>query len=420
MSNKLIVLMLDGVSADYLLTESGRLPHLSALSKRGFQIDRLHAEVCGTSLPGRVSMLTGAKADVSGVYGNKIWDGASFRYATPYDVRVPTIPGRAKAAGKTVAVMGFGMVRLEDADIYMPPWWVGTFIQRARDAAPIPSEQGWLKIIQHQNHHPHFVSTMQAAGLPVTLPQMPAATPGERFLFGIASDQAMFNWVGALAASQDGPDLIFAEVLVTDTLQHYSGYKSEQAHWSVQYVDSLVGLVVERLRLAGKVDEYNIAVMSDHGHSPIDQALRPEVIIPNATFCSEGSMLHVVPKDADELAQIEAALAPFGVTRYTSAHVPADFRKQVVTFAAPPRTSFEHEQENPERLPLMKPNAVSSHGLKPGEPGDDRFAIFAGPDVPPGKIGEADAVQIAPTFATLLGLGTSDFMAPPVFATAQA
>jgi predicted AlkP superfamily pyrophosphatase or phosphodiesterase len=102
MPNKLIVVMIDGVSADYFATDRGRLPHLSALASRGLVVNNLHAEVLGTSLPGRTSMLTGMTADVSGVYGNKIWDSKrrEFRYATPYDIRVPTIPGARKRPGR--------------------------------------------------------------------------------------------------------------------------------------------------------------------------------------------------------------------------------------------------------------------------------------------------------------------------------
>ncbi|MBC7871159.1 MAG: hypothetical protein H7Y09_10010, partial [Chitinophagaceae bacterium] len=62
-----------------------------------------------------------------------------------------------------------------------------------------------------------------------------------------------------------------------------------------------------------------------------------------------------------------------------------------------------------------KPVNISSHGLKPGDPGDDRMCIFVGPDVPHTTIYEANAVQVAPTFAKLLGLGLDNFPAPPIF-----
>ena len=75
MSQKCIVLMVDGISADHYINIRTQLPHLMQLEKRGFRVERLHAEQLGVSLSGRVSMLTGQTADQSGVYGNKCWDG---------------------------------------------------------------------------------------------------------------------------------------------------------------------------------------------------------------------------------------------------------------------------------------------------------------------------------------------------------
>ncbi len=416
MSHKLIILMLDGVSADYVATELHRLPNLAALAAAGHAVERLGAEVCGTSFPGRVSMLTGVTADVSGVYANKLWDPAAgrFRYAHPYDVRVPTIAGRARAAGRDVAVVGFGMVRPEDADLFLPPHWVRGFIQRARDAAPIPSDEPWLRVVAHRGQPERFARIAAAAGLPADWPQ-PGQPPVPRQLYYSICDFYACEWVGALAAADGAPDLIIGEVLLPDALQHDHGYKSDPAHWAIAYADTLVGLVLRRLHAAGRADRYNIAVMSDHGHSPIERAIRPDVVIPSATYQSDGSMLHVVPRDAAELARIEAALAAHGVTRHSSDHVPAEHRAAVVTFAAPDGASFEHDPPTPEGQPVAPPVALSSHGLRPGSPGDERFAVFSGPDVPRGRTATAAAVQVAPTFAALLGLPLDDFPAPPIF-----
>jgi len=79
MPQKLMVIMIDGISADYFATCRGRLLHLSALAERGLVVENLHSEVLGISLGGRVGMITGVSADQSGVYGNLIWDGERFR-----------------------------------------------------------------------------------------------------------------------------------------------------------------------------------------------------------------------------------------------------------------------------------------------------------------------------------------------------
>lgn len=416
MPQKLIVYMIDGVAADHYQSDCKRFPHLTALEERGFRIENLRAEALGTSLPGRTSMLTGVTADVSGVYGNKIWDGeASFRYAGPDDIRVPTLPQLAKAAGKRVASINAGMIRAEDADIMKAPWWIeGEMIQRARDSAPTTSGASWHRVATAPLHE-EFVQVCREAGLPTHFPQgLDRQNPATFPLYALMADQLAADWVGALAASPQAPDLIWAEFLMTDTLQHYNGYKSELGHFAVEQSDMALGRMMQRLENAGVADEWTIAVMSDHGHSPIETALNPNIIIPGVTVQCEGGSLLVAPKDAAELKMVEKQLAAYGVEPYPNECVPPEYRDQIYVFVAPPLTSFENENPNATE-PTGKPKAISSHGIKPGWSGDHRFALFAGPAVPQGSLAEAKATQVAPTLAALLGLPVSGFQAAPVF-----
>ncbi len=415
----LIVLMIDGVAAEHYAADRARFPHFAALEKRGFCVERLHSEVLGTSLPGRTSMMTGVTADVSGVYGNKIWDGTQFRYATPDDVRVPTLAARAKAAGKRVAVVGFGMLRPEDADIFQSPWWVSDMVQRPRDAEPEPSEPAWMRVAFHQPGET-FTQVASAAGLPPRLPleQFDLSKPDQRAVFGNVADSLMFEWVASLAASATPPDVIIAEFLMTDTYQHYTGFRSEISQWSVLQADAAVGRIVRRLEDAGVLDQWNIAVMSDHGHSPIEKAIQPQVLLPGVRVQCEGGSLLVAPHDAAELDIVTQKLAAFGVQPFPNDCVVPEFRDQVFVFVAPPLWSFENDNAEATE-PVLPPRAISSHGLTPGAPGDDRFALFAGPGVPQGSSAQGDAVQVAPTFAALAGLAQDGFMGKPLFEVAQ-
>lgn len=416
MTNKLIVYMIDGLAAEHYTSHIRRFPHFAALAERGFRVDNLHAEALGTSLPGRASMLTGVTAGVSGVYGNKIWDGAkNFRYAGPDDIRVPTIPQRARAAGKQVAALNAGMIRAEDADIMMAPWWIdGEQIQRARDVAPTTSGAAWQRVAEAPLNQ-EFAAVCAAAGIPTHYPKGLDRKNQVTFpLYALMSDLLAADWVGALASSQQAPDLIWAEFLMTDTLQHYNGYKSELGHYSVEQAEMALGRILQRLRNAGLEDEWNIAVMSDHGHSHIETALHPQVIIPGVTVQCEGGSLLVAPKDAAELRMVEEKLALYGVEAYPNTCVPAEYRDQVYVFVAPELTSFEDDNPN-ETEATGKPKAISTHGLKPGRAGDHRFAIFAGPDVPQGSATTAAATQVAPTLAKLLGLEVETFPVTPIF-----
>lgn len=417
--NRLIVLMIDGVAAEHYTLDRARFPHFAALEARGFRVERLHSEVLGTSLPGRTSMMTGVTADVSGVYGNKIWDAAAgeFRYATPDDVRVPTLPARAKAAGKKVAVVGFGMIRPEDTDIMQPPWWVSTLIQRPRDAQPEVADNAWLRVAMSQPAN-GFAEAATAAGLPLRLPVdgLDLTQADQRSAFGNMADQLMFDWVGALAVSGSPPDVIIAEFLMTDTIQHYSGYRSELSQWSVLQADAAVGRLVQRLTAAGVLDQWNIAVMSDHGHSPIERALQPQVILPSVRVQCEGGSLLVAPRDDAELHMVAEKLAEYDVRPFANDCIPAELREQVFVFVAPPLTSFENDHADATEA-VLPPSAISSHGLMPGMAGDDRFALFAGPNVPQGAVEMAKAVQVAPTLAALAGLPGDGFMGEPIFTT---
>lgn len=136
---KAFLIMLDGVSADTLRAHRGRLPFLSRLAAGGLGVERLRSLVPGISLPGRTSIITGRSAAESGVYGNNVWHGTRFSYADPDDVRVPTLPQLAVAAGLDVACIGFGMVRPEDATVFKRPWWADDFVQRARDDVAEPA-----------------------------------------------------------------------------------------------------------------------------------------------------------------------------------------------------------------------------------------------------------------------------------------
>jgi predicted AlkP superfamily pyrophosphatase or phosphodiesterase len=417
MTNKLIVLMIDGVAAQHYAADRERFPNLASLEARGTRVNNLHSEVLGTSLPGRTSMLTGVTADLSGVYGNKIWDPKleAFRYANPDDIGVPTIPKRAKDAGKQVAVMGFGMIRPEDAHIYKAPWWVGEFVQRARDAEPEAADHAWVRAGTHQTD-PRFQQVCEAAGVPHTLPQMDPTDPAVQAYGGFIADHQMLDWVGVLAASDLELDLIIAEFLMTDTIQHRTGYRSAISQYSVEQADMAVGRVLRRLEDADKLDEWNIAVMSDHGHSTVTQAVHPQVLFPDARYQTEGGSLLVAPRDAAELDAITSKLAEFNVEPFSNTCIPADMRDQVAVFVAPPDVSFEADDASATE-PTGPATTTSTHGLRPGFSGDDRFALFAGPDVPHNQlIAEADAVQVAPTFAKLLGLQTDD-KAKPIWAS---
>lgn len=406
--SKTIVVMIDGVSASYFGANRGRLPHLDALARRGLSIGRLRAERLGVSLPGRTSILTGRVAAESGVYGNRLLQGDGFEYASPADVRVPTIAALAREAGLKAAGVGFGMLRPADTDFYRRPWWIGAFIQRGRDAQPTPTPGGWHAALLHEDADDTLAVAAARAGYPDDYTEV------DRQFAAMAGDSAVANWTGLLAASGDAPDLIITEFLLPDVIQHRFGYESEPAHWAISYADALIGVMLRRIEDAGRLEDCNIIVLSDHGHAPVERAIRADLVLPDMTLSSEGAVLHVLATSVHDADRAAGALAEFGAVPFENGYLPEEHRDSLLAFLAPDGTSFETGIEGATE-PVGDPTNLSSHGLRPGDPGDDRMFVAVGPDVPAGFVASAAANQVAPTIAQLLGISREAFPAPAVF-----
>ncbi len=413
MTQKLIVLMVDGISADHYSRIRTQLPHLMALEKRGFRIDRLHAEQLGVSLAGRVSMLTGQTADQSGVFGNKMWDVAEqrFRYANPDDVRSPTIFAHAQAAGRKTACIGAGMIRPEECDLMVPPNWVdGWAINRARDPEPVPADHPWQRVIDTAPTQ-QFLDQCARYGLPTTYPPQ---LEGFYEPWMLMCDHIICDWVGAMATAENSPDLIWAEFCIPDHVVHGTGTDSPWSDWTLIEADMAVGKIIQRLTDAGVQDEWNIAVMGDHGFGPIDTAIHLENIVPEIVYSGEGAVA-VVQADDTGFSQILVAVEPYGVEAGAKTMFPADVRDELHLLIAPEKHSFEALYGRDRTGPTGKPGAIATHGFRPGSSLDDRMCIFAGPSVPAGRVGKADANQVAPSLANIMGLAIEDFPATTVF-----
>lgn len=399
-ARKVILVLIDGLSADYFEQHRGRLPHLDALSSQGWLVQRLHCPVPATSMPGRTSMITGSPSKVHGVFGNHVFDGRSFRCAEPGDVRVPTIARRARDAGLQVAGVGFAMVRPEDVDLYQPAWWVRGWMKGSRFA----KVRGTTPVADFLQARDGADRLPQLAAAPLEGSEAPA-TGEAQLLAGFASDHQIIRNVAALACSDNPPDLILTEIAMTDQVQHRFGYESQAAHWSLETADLLVGFLRHQLERAGREDDYVLAIASDHGHSPIETAIFPDVVLPGSLWQSEGATLHVVVEDRTQRREVERRLATVGAESLDSDHVPPALRDRIATFAAPRRHSFEESPLDHDGVaPTGRPADISSHGLRPGAPADDRFCLLVGGGLSPEIIDTAAAERFCPTLASLLGL----------------
>lgn len=112
-------------------------------------------------------------------------------------------------------------------------------------------------------------------------------------------------------------------------------------------------------------------------------------------------MLH--PEDTN--AYVDPWWAYVATQGLTNVHKAIFLRDKRVTFVAPIGSAFERRPDFVEaNVASGKPVVVSTHGLAPGSPVDDRICIFAGNCIKAGTASNVRSTQISPTIAKVLGL----------------
>ncbi|MGB0941191.1 MAG: alkaline phosphatase family protein [Marinomonas sp.] len=417
--SKLILIMIDGISADLFVQAKAWLPNLHALASQGTYVKALTPEVCGTSFPGRTSMIAGQTAAEHGVYGNKVWDGTEFRWAIPEDVLTTTVAGYAKQANKKVAGLGYGMVNTQDCDLYLDPWWSDETTNRARNYDSYSLEER-KKQQDNQDfkhalaeHTKDTLKTLDAAIYATKVINPNGAkyqdySNTETMTFGMLADQQLLDIGAALACSDDAPDLILLEIAATDYFLHKYGAGDPMMEHSLRTADAQVGTLLERLRQAGKLDEYNFAIMSDHGHTAMTEAIYCDQILPEGVpWSSEGGMLLIAPRSQTEAEKVTKILLEAGLETWNKDFIPKHQQDELLIFTSKEGalTSFERDLKGTGQI-SGKSKYQSNHGMRPGSREDYRFCLFVGPDVPQQEVEFATASQVAPTLASILKIET--------------
>jgi len=204
------------------------------------------------------------------------------------------------------------------------------------------------------------------------------------------------------------PNLLMLEVAVTDYYLHQYGSKHPLTELSLRNGDAQVGTLIERLRKAGKLEQYNFAIMSDHGHHLMADAIYCDVLLPEGTrWSSEGGMLLIAPTSAEQGADVTQKLLAQGLEQYSHDFLPDDMKDTLLAFtsAQGQYISFEADLKKTGNVRGVS-KYQSNHGMRPGTLEDYRFCLFSGPDVTKQIVPFAQAIQVAPTIAKILGVST--------------
>lgn len=396
--------MIDGISADHFERSRSRLPHLDRLAGEGTRALGISPEMCGTSSPGRTSIVAGAPPSEHGIYGNRIFSGDGFRWANPYDVRCATLPALALEQGLDVAGIGYGMVRPEDCSVYHGPWWASEMLMHGGTARHEAADTRWLhagKVFDPDGR----LRALADAGL--TRPVVAPSEFGDNKLqMGMLADQQLLDVAVGLACSEQPPDFILLEIAITDYYLHKYGADHPLTDWSLRTADAEVGTVIARLERSGMLEEYNFAVVSDHGHADMPNGFYVDRVLDgDAVWSSEGGVLMVWTDSAQQARSVERRLAEHDIEAWNNDHLPADIRDRMLTFVMPEGWDMSFEASLPGTSGATGPSKYqSNHGMRPGAWADYRFCLFSGPDIPRQVVPAGEAIQVAPTLAGILGV----------------
>lgn len=259
MSKKLIIIGIDGMDADYVAEHLHEMPAFARLAQRGYG-GGLYTVFPSDSIPSWITIFTGVPPVDHGVleavdYFKKnhtdfAVDTSVFRGRTFWDV--------ASEHGKTVCLVNPFMA--------YPPWEVNGYMVSGPVFVKDGSEMAWPPSLGQEKPIPSM-------GGIVDLPDKDTLGPFAQQTVRYTEDQHRYSL--DLLQSKGPFDLFFSTYLTLDRVQHFfwryqdqgdPTYPGPNEHERVIHdfhllFDRIVG---DYLDAAG--DEYEILVLSDHGH----------------------------------------------------------------------------------------------------------------------------------------------------------
>jgi predicted AlkP superfamily pyrophosphatase or phosphodiesterase len=407
------MISVDGLAGYYLDDPKAQMPNIRKLAADGARASSMKAVVPTVTWPNPVTLVTGVTPAKHGVVGNNYFDRATRKPVVligdpTFDqgeiVKVPTVYALAKRAGLRTAAMQWPATRNDKGlDWNMPE----------------------LKVSSALEHHtaPSVIAQMKSWGLwPKT------DTPDGHAYF--SDESATKAFVKVLQTQR--PNLALLHLIDVDHTQHTKGPRTKEAYAAIQAADALVGQVWDELQkdFPGRA---TLLVVSDHGFSPVDHVLLPNVLLQRASLLEAqgprvtGGSVRVVPQggcafvyilDPDRRSAIieqihkafdhengidkvvnSEAFAAYGVANpKDDPHAP-----DVLLFA---KEGWSFGDTAAGALPVIEKTEPSgTHGHDPALPDLHATFVACGAGITPGtKLGEIRNTDVAPTIAALLDL----------------
>jgi predicted AlkP superfamily pyrophosphatase or phosphodiesterase len=409
-SDRIVVMIsVDGLAGFYLEDPRAEMPTIRALAAAGAHSSQMRPSTPSVTWPNHTTLVTGANPARHGVVGNNYLDrGTGKRVRLISDpvfdkeqiVKVPTLYDLAKIHEmKTAAVR-----------------WPATRNAPTLDWT-IPDMSAGEPMLSHST--PSLLNACARANIPFGHSAKAKDTN--------ETTEVTYTRIFNLILREQRPNLALFHIIEADHIQHLHGPRSPEAYAAIKDVDDRVREVWNELQ-RDFPDNATLFVVSDHGFSPIQKTLYPNVVLRKAgllvsatngpvQIVGQGGAAMVYVLDDENrsrlLRQAKRALSGLeGVSKIVST---GSFKKYGVADPkndphAPDLILFAQEgcvfgDTADGDLPFKeKPERSGSHGHDPDLPDLHATLVAWGSGIKAGvDLGKVSNTSVAPTIAELLG-----------------
>jgi hypothetical protein len=253
-----------------------------------------------------------------------------------------------------------------------------------------------------------FDDVARKASPPGLVDRIEKASPGFQ--------KTLWNDASALTAALyllrvEKPDLLLVQFTDVDVEERATRVLSVYAREMLEDDDDRIGQII-----AAAGPDAVVAVVSGHGFENENYIVRPRVLTKGAVDVEDGLIGTPDRAVAERLRMLMKDGHRHGLARevpMSEVHAKApSITSWVAAFDTPPDSVAKAEETGPA---LGPGSHRGTSGLWPVRPGYRSVFIIAGQGIPAARIGELDLLQMAPTFARVIGVELAQAKGKPLW-----
>ncbi len=297
----LILISFDGVHyGDLNLTN---LPNLKRISDNGLFVNRLETVFPSVTWNIHTSVVTGKNPCEHRIYGNEIYDRKAGKNNNYYKmelgtkeelIKVPTFYDILALENKKTAAICWPLTQgAKNIDINIPEFY---------------TQEEFDNFCSQD-----FYNELKENGFPVNR----YGDWSKKHALGPLQDDLTASIIEYIIKNRRA-DIILGHFLLYDSLQHEFGVGSPEALWSIRYVDTLIGRIIDCIESENIKDECSLIIFSDHGHTNVTNLFNAKEILndsdcdtTNLRFAYNGGCVLVYGIGENKIQNLEAAKEVF-------------------------------------------------------------------------------------------------------------